>query len=629
MSTPINVMIDNKTVIDDLASVDISMQEGSFCNAVSLSLKSKKFWSLCDPTTKFGSLRIKVVIGSVTYQFLIEERDTTSVGPGVDFAVWGRSKQALLSKPYSKTITDTESTSHPWQTGNTTASAIVAYVVANYCSYGVTVSWNVTDFPVYQDSFSVSNQSPIDVISSLASVVGAEMKAAVDGSLSVEAYSVTEGTSVQAYNDLDDIVALNESVDYPSGYNAVTVYGYDETGGGGRGGGGNDPGGGGGGGNRAFISVKRLDEGAIYIGRNHLVRVYYYHKTQGLLSYSEIAACGRKGRVSSESITENVLLVFGQGNTSLPNNSGNTSVTGSTGIPLATRSVTYTVRYQDFNIMAPALPGGYNVLFYFQDKSASTIYSFTVEEAPDDGGEDEDGSPTSAGCSSIVFEKESPATVSPGTQVVLKSYGVMLHGMNSSGAGAPTFLKWDREEVTDTITLTNGVGSLSKPYGLGPYSITNSYGIAVQALLSSGTTSIKVPFYYAKPSVPITITYESKIFLYRITVPSGYKMSTLEVWGTATGCDVQTLSISISGTGKGDSGDGTSDITISVKDNATDNQVSGVAVYIDSVPRGSTDGDGLLSVASVAVGEHTIKFVKSGYQDSDQDDLANDSFTVA
>ena len=87
MSTPINVIIDNKTVLDDLVSVSITQQEGTYCNSVSLALKSKTFWSLCDPTTKFGTLRIKVVIGSDTYEFLAEERDTTSVGPGVDFTV--------------------------------------------------------------------------------------------------------------------------------------------------------------------------------------------------------------------------------------------------------------------------------------------------------------------------------------------------------------------------------------------------------------------------------------------------------------------------------------------------------------------------------------------------------------
>jgi len=51
-------------------------------------------------------------------------------------------------------------------------------------------------------------------------------------------------------------------------------------------------------------------------------------------------------------------------------------------------------------------------------------------------------------------------------------------------------------------------------------------------------------------------------------------------------------------------------------------------IYIDGVMRGQTDEDGCLLVRNLEAGAHTIRITKSGYLDSDEDDLANDEFTV-
>jgi len=54
-------------------------------------------------------------------------------------------------------------------------------------------------------------------------------EANVDGSLSIVPYSVVEEVAVRSYSDIDEIVELNEQISYPSGFNAVTVYGYDNS----------------------------------------------------------------------------------------------------------------------------------------------------------------------------------------------------------------------------------------------------------------------------------------------------------------------------------------------------------------------------------------------------------------
>jgi len=131
MGTPINVLINDISILDSISSVSITQQECSFCNSVTVDFKGKKFWALCDPTSYFGIARLQVIIGTDSYDFLIEERDSNTSKAGVDFSIWGRSKQALLSAPYSITINDTELTNHPWQTGNTYVHSIVDYIVSN------------------------------------------------------------------------------------------------------------------------------------------------------------------------------------------------------------------------------------------------------------------------------------------------------------------------------------------------------------------------------------------------------------------------------------------------------------------------------------------------------------------
>jgi hypothetical protein len=617
MSTPINVIIDNKTVLNDLVSVGVTQQEGAYCNSVSLSLKSKTFWDLCDPTTDFGTLRIKVVIGSDAYEFLIEERDTTSVSPGVNFTVWGRSKQALLSKPYSKTINDTGSTSHPWQSGTTSASAIISYVLSNYCDYAVTVDWTVENFAVYADSFSVSNQSPIEVISSLAAVVGAELMANMDGSLSINAYSVAEGAAVESYNDLDDIVSLSESADYPSGYNAVTIYGYD-------------PGGGGGSSVSATITAERYGStGDIYPRRDHTVRVYYYTKNAPILNSAESGDCKFKGS-GVESITEDVTLIFGKGNTSKTNTVGKTEVTGGdVNTPIEVKNVTYNVLYRDYTVSSSVV-GTSKVMFYTSDKAAYTVYSYTVEEEDDA----EPGGAVIDTCSGISVEEASGETITPGDNVLIRVFGQKPSGAFSD-ADKPTFTKEDIEIIEDEdVTFKNGVASVSSPIAaqvrsgdLGWQSVVIKYeGInsTQHPTYADGSKEITqssfvdVDAYY---NVAASVSYHTQFYEYEVTIPSDWDNEAFLIWFTFTGCSTQDIEITL------DPGGNTS-TTLNISNYYSSAVIEGVRVVVDDVWVGNSDADGNVAIPKISRGSHSVKVTKEGYLDSDLDDIENSSFVV-
>lgn len=85
--------------------------------------------------------------------------------------------------------------------------------------------------------------------------------------------------------------------------------------------------------------------------------------------------------------------------------------------------------------------------------------------------------------------------------------------------------------------------------------------------------------------------------------------------------DVNADGVTWGGLGKVSSGTGTKTITINVHDYVSGLDVATVAVYLDNVSKGNTDGNGEITIASVAVGGHTLKLTKAGYSDSDADDL--------
>ncbi len=69
-------------------------------------------------------------------------------------------------------------------------------------------------------------------------------------------------------------------------------------------------------------------------------------------------------------------------------------------------------------------------------------------------------------------------------------------------------------------------------------------------------------------------------------------------------------------------------ITINVNDYITLEDLQTVSVYIDGSLQGTTDVDGNIAISYVTVGGHTLKLTKTGFIDSDLDNLYNDFIMV-
>ena len=608
MTTPINVIIGTESIIDDMTSCNLKYDTGAYCWSVDISISGKRIWDLCSPNRPDADeLRVKVVIGDTTYSFMCEERTVSKNDmDGFEFSIWGRSKQAYLSVPFSSTITDTDDTGYLWQTTTMSAIDMVAYVADTFCSYGVTVTWDAEDYIINIGTLSVSGQSPLDIISALADVIGAELTGNIDGSLTINAFSAEAGTIVESYDEYDNIVSMGENSAITDGYNAVTVYGYDSEVSGSV---------------STSISVNKIEDesdeadNTIYVNHSFTVRVYWYHD-----SGVEIETYYPDGYVNYinsgiETITEDVQLVWGSGSTSLPNTNGETGVTGDEDIPLAIVTKAYDVNYRDYSLRANSIDEQH-CMFYFVDESDSSIYSFTASEPSSEIDTDDV-------LAYISVEKESSDTIyagEPATLKVLWSHGIggdathhySIAGGSSGGNMAIAHLGGPigstGETITETVFLTYGVGNTSKPYNV--YGETAVYGNENVPL-----SSVKMSYYvsYSLYAVSCSIPDEPCQALFYFGDNSASA----------------TYSFTASERIDPDPDPDTRVVTIRVADYVAETMIDGVSVSIDGSYVGTTDEYGELDVNNVLVGDHTIKMTKSGYQDSDTDELVNDEFTVS
>lgn len=72
----------------------------------------------------------------------------------------------------------------------------------------------------------------------------------------------------------------------------------------------------------------------------------------------------------------------------------------------------------------------------------------------------------------------------------------------------------------------------------------------------------------------------------------------------------------------------TRQVYLTVKDACTRTVIDNAQVYVDGSYRGNTNVQGRINLGEITVGKHSLRVKKSGYQDTDNDTIANDEFSV-
>lgn len=201
--------------VSDLVVRDIIIQKSqdNIHNSISFNSTSEELYNKADPSTLYGEVRIEVHIGSTVMYFLLEERSHVSTG---EVSYWGRDATARDSAPYSPSV-------YIQLTEPTSAKEVCETFFVGMSSV---VDWDILDW-VLPATFE-STGTPVEVISEIASEIGAIVCAQDDASLlvryhhSIRPVNLSTASPVYSYYG-DAVYDVTYSMEFGGGYTAVTV----------------------------------------------------------------------------------------------------------------------------------------------------------------------------------------------------------------------------------------------------------------------------------------------------------------------------------------------------------------------------------------------------------------------
>ena len=202
-----------KSVADRVESVRMSRDQGTVHDQITIVSSDYELFQECNPMDGAGTARLKFNVGTREVDFLLEDRS----GDERQFTLWGRSLSALDDEPYADRVTVLLEEPTP-------ASTVAADVLSSSLTWS-TVDWNLPTGWAFDGS-------PIQCVQSIASAVGAVVRATEAGGVEVRRkYPVrpVDMQSTQADVDTDrmtNLMELSFSHDPGSGYDSVEVFGY-------------------------------------------------------------------------------------------------------------------------------------------------------------------------------------------------------------------------------------------------------------------------------------------------------------------------------------------------------------------------------------------------------------------
>jgi len=199
--------------ISSMVSSDITIEKDqrNIHNSISFSSISEVLFNKANPSILEGQIRIEVQIDSSVMYFLLEERSFTSDGT---VSYWGRDATARDNSPWSNSM---NVILYEWQSAKDLVESLVDYSA---------IDWEIFDWQL-PNTFEATG-TPVEIISIIASEIGAIVRAQDDGSLCIRypypIRPVDIKTSQSVYSYSSDIV-YGESFSEENGdwYNQVTV----------------------------------------------------------------------------------------------------------------------------------------------------------------------------------------------------------------------------------------------------------------------------------------------------------------------------------------------------------------------------------------------------------------------
>jgi hypothetical protein len=194
--------------------INIEASRGEYAMTCEIHLASQADFeeiSLLDP--------IEIEYNGETYNFVVDEvpRRSRSLGK-TNYIVSGASKAVLMDEPFADLIT-TEY-----------AASTAEEIAQDICDeYGVTLDWQILNWPIGANKLYANDETPISVIKKLAASVGAILQSDADGTLivmrkyPVDIDKLSDATPDAYMTDQANFYSVEESYSERPGYNRYLI----------------------------------------------------------------------------------------------------------------------------------------------------------------------------------------------------------------------------------------------------------------------------------------------------------------------------------------------------------------------------------------------------------------------
>ncbi len=212
-----DVLLDDVSIKDEISTFSIRQEKGGYAKEVTLFSVDPDFFDsfTYDSTPELRiEVKTKLVDTWVSQGKFYIEKPAYSLTPSqkISRGIWGRSETAKAGKPFAEKVTET------WD-ANTTIQGIINEMVD---LVGLSVIFNIDDYPIYANTYSVDLKYPIEVISELCTFAGAFLSCDTAGNLVIEKEIFHTVTADYTVTD-DDIRELSETISYPDFGNRIKV----------------------------------------------------------------------------------------------------------------------------------------------------------------------------------------------------------------------------------------------------------------------------------------------------------------------------------------------------------------------------------------------------------------------
>ena len=217
MSLSWDIKLDGVSIADQISSFQIRETRGAYAREITLFAADPAFYDQfvygtipalrIEALTKTGDNWISQGNFYVEKPVIVTNPDSI-LSPGV----WGRSESAAAGPPFAQKI------SKAW-TEDTTCEDIVNEMAA-LC--GLSVSFEITNYSIFANTYACTGIYPIDVIAELAGFAGAHIGCTVSGDITIK-YEVFHPAAADYIITDTDIISITEQIEFPEFGNRIRI----------------------------------------------------------------------------------------------------------------------------------------------------------------------------------------------------------------------------------------------------------------------------------------------------------------------------------------------------------------------------------------------------------------------